>query len=116
MKLVLLSLLLLVLTTPVHAQEKTSGGRFQLIQLSNMRRDQYMLDTQTGKIWSKVCLVTHAGNCEKDAWLAESVEGQNTTMQKLLTESAAMRKFIEKDQKGPASTESGPWEKYKAAE
>lgn len=27
------------------------AGRFQLIQLSDMRQDQFLLDTQTGRLW-----------------------------------------------------------------
>lgn len=32
-----------------------TGGRFQLIQLSEYRRDQYMIDTATGRVWEPVC-------------------------------------------------------------
>jgi len=32
----------------------SSDGRFVFGQISGMRRDQYMLDTQTGQLWQKV--------------------------------------------------------------
>lgn len=31
------------------------GGRFAFGQISDFRRDQYMLDTQTGRMWQIVC-------------------------------------------------------------
>lgn len=33
-----------------------SGGRYVFGQISQYRRDQYMLDTQTGRLWVSVCL------------------------------------------------------------
>ncbi len=36
------------------------GGRYVFGQISALRRDQYMLDTQTGRLWQFVCV-------EKDA-------------------------------------------------
>lgn len=64
---------------------KTTGGRFQLIQLSSARRDQFMIDTQTGKIWSKVCLSggTPDGGCDLDAWALDNVEGINISRDEL---------------------------------
>lgn len=31
------------------------GGRYVFGQISNLRRDQYLLDTQTGRMWRTVC-------------------------------------------------------------
>lgn len=31
------------------------GGRFVFGQISSYRRDQFMLDTQTGRLWQMVC-------------------------------------------------------------
>lgn len=36
-------------------------GSFQLLQLGEYRRDQYLLDTQTGKVWVSVCWGTVSG-------------------------------------------------------
>lgn len=50
-------LLLLVLCSSATAQEhrptvlSAPGGRFVFGQISNMRKDQYMLDTATGRLW-----------------------------------------------------------------
>lgn len=54
----LLALLLLIGTT--QAQDRppavlaAAGGRFVFGQISSMARDQYMLDTQTGRLWQIV--------------------------------------------------------------
>lgn len=55
-----------LVTLPVfhaNAQPVPSGtslasgsGRFVYGQVSNFRRDQFMLDTQTGKLWQLQCL------------------------------------------------------------
>jgi hypothetical protein len=34
----------------------TPGGRFVFGQISQFRRDQFMLDTQTGRLWSMTCV------------------------------------------------------------
>ena len=45
----------------VHAQTTTfsalsaSGGRYVFGQISEYRRDQLMLDTQTGRLWQMAC-------------------------------------------------------------
>jgi hypothetical protein len=55
--------LLILVTVPAAAQADMStataaaapigtGGRFVMGQLTNMRRDQYLLDTKTGRIWA----------------------------------------------------------------
>jgi hypothetical protein len=33
-----------------------SGGRYVFGQVSEARRDQYLLDTQTGRLWRPVCM------------------------------------------------------------
>lgn len=40
----------------------TAGGRYVFGQVSSARRDQFMLDTQTGQLWQLVCL--HAAQGE----------------------------------------------------
>jgi hypothetical protein len=39
---------------PQQKTLSTDGGRFVFGQISEMRRDQYMLDTKTGKLWRTV--------------------------------------------------------------
>lgn len=45
-----------------------NGGRYVLGQISSMRRDQYLLDTQTGRIWESVNI--GSGNDERMAFRA----------------------------------------------
>ena len=45
-----------------------SGGRYVLGQLSKFRMDQYLLDTQTGRMWQLTCLKDGGGGlCEQGA-------------------------------------------------
>lgn len=36
---------------PDTAGIKNKNGRYRLKQISNFRKDQYMLDTETGRVW-----------------------------------------------------------------
>ncbi|MGE4131883.1 MAG: hypothetical protein AB7F86_09605 [Bdellovibrionales bacterium] len=67
----------LLLAIPGHAQQNTStgDGRFQLIQLSSMARDQFLLDTRTGKVWQRRCLIPKGNDCDAAGWMQEIVEG-----------------------------------------
>jgi uncharacterized ParB-like nuclease family protein len=70
--------MLIILPTLSFANKSntgTSNGRFQLIQLSDMRADQYMIDTQTGKIWNRSCSIPSEtmGGCEVGSWYPEDV-------------------------------------------
>lgn len=60
----------------------TKNGRFQLIQLSDFRRDQYLLDTETGHMWQPVCSKDEAnGVCNGYMYFTEVlVEGVNFTV------------------------------------
>jgi len=40
--------------TPQHKSIMTDNGRFIFMQISEMRRDQYMLDTKLGRLWQVV--------------------------------------------------------------
>lgn len=54
----------------------TSGGRYQLVQISEYRRDQYLLDTQTGRLWGKVCGKNdEKGECAFYYWSEEITVG-----------------------------------------
>ena len=58
-------------------------GRFQLLQLGTARRDQYLLDSQTGRLWARVCMKStslEAGDCAYQAWMVEDVEGITASM------------------------------------
>ena len=52
-------------------------SRFELIQLGNMRRDQYLLDKQTGQLWQPTCMVSGKDSgidCKYSAWMKQDVE------------------------------------------
>lgn len=72
---------------------QTNTGRFQLIQLSDMRRDQYMIDTQTGKIWSKGCEVSeNTTSCLYEVWWPQDVVGINATLEQVSKRAAILEK------------------------
>ena len=54
-------------------QQKTlasPGGRFVFGQISDYRRDQYMLDTATGRLWQKVCAKSDEKSTSQDDCIA----------------------------------------------
>lgn len=53
--------------------------RFEIVQLGTFRRDQFLLDKETGQIWGKVCLVPGKGgaDCEYLAWMKDDIESIN---------------------------------------
>jgi hypothetical protein len=69
--------ILIISPLSANAKVKTEGGRFQLIQLNEMRRDQFMIDTQTGELWQRLCLSpgTQSGDCDAYVWRKEIIEG-----------------------------------------
>lgn len=81
-------LLLLLLTVQVQAQNmkniKSEGGRYQIMQLNDMARSQYLIDTHTGKIWNRQCGSSKNGECSYNVWAAEDVEGITLSGDKIL--------------------------------
>ena len=53
---ILFCALLFSASAVADAKLATINGRYVFAQISNMRRDQYLLDTQTGKLWRVVCI------------------------------------------------------------
>jgi hypothetical protein len=47
-----------------------SNQRYVFGQISEFRRDQYMLDTRTGRLWQKVCAKNSDPNAKSDDCLA----------------------------------------------
>ncbi len=75
--------LVLALSLMAAGAPPANEGRFQLLQLGTMRRDQYLLDSHTGKIWARVCMRSasqEAGDCAYQAWLVEDIEGITASM------------------------------------
>ena len=64
-KLVLLVAIQIVSITSFAAEKHagTSCGRYQIIQISDMRRDQFLIDTETGALWNAVCHSSKNGEC-----------------------------------------------------
>ena len=58
-----------------------SHADFELVQLGTMRRDQYLIDKKTGRVWVKTCMYSKPGNtgadCDYAAWTKEDVQGLN---------------------------------------
>lgn len=80
-----LSILLFISISAYAKNENTStfGGRFQLIQLSDARRDQYLLDTQTGKMWNPSCFVGGPTDCVYSAWTPVDVQGISASLSEM---------------------------------
>lgn len=98
MKKTLLSLAILCGLNANGAQ-KTEGGRFQLIQLGDMRRDQYLLDTQTGKLWTPVCQNGSGADCDYKAFMEVDVEQISISKKEIYKKSEELRVYIEKTSK-----------------
>jgi len=45
-------------TTGHQGSLSAAGGRYVFGQISESRRDQYMLDTQTGRLWVQACIAS----------------------------------------------------------
>lgn len=61
-------------------------GRYQIVQLGTMRRDQFLLDTVTGSLWSRTCWVSSkkdSSSCGMDVWESELIEGLPWTREQL---------------------------------
>ncbi len=86
------ALLLFILCGSAYAESprntKSEAGKFQLIQLSESRFDQYLLDSQTGRMWQSSCEVTGDGSgpasCKYLVWLPVDLLGINATEGQIL--------------------------------
>lgn len=81
---VLLCLALMFMAGSVSAQAPTkqtspsTPGRFQLVQLGDSRTDQYLLDTQTGRVWHTACATpseTAVNKCAREMFDELEVSG-----------------------------------------
>ena len=70
------------------AEEPSSNlGRYKLLQLGTMRRDQFLLDTATGRMWTNVCPVPGKGlDCKYSYWSEEDVSGLNKKVSEIVEE------------------------------
>ncbi|MFV3409695.1 hypothetical protein ACNH6C_13870 [Bdellovibrio bacteriovorus] len=81
--------------------ESSSGGRFQIIQLSDFRRDQYLIDTQTGKMWQKSCLIAGPDNteCAYGPWLTVDIENVTMDYGAIDKKAKTLKKMMEESSK-----------------
>lgn len=86
-------------------QVSETPGRFQLIQLSEMRRDQFLLDTATGKIWNKVCIRFESGECKSGGWSLEAIEGITLSPAAWLALGKAPAEEKKKTEESPANVQ-----------
>jgi hypothetical protein len=96
MKAILISLIVLM-ALPAAAQKASKDGRFQVLQISNMRRDQILIDTQTGKMWHYTCLVrdsSDASECASSAWMADEIEGITKSKKDIYKEAMELERII----------------------
>ncbi len=63
----------------LKAGESTSNGRFQVLQLSEFRKDQILIDSQTGNLWRYSC-ANGETNC---FWAKEAIEDMNFSAQQI---------------------------------
>lgn len=81
------------------AGQKSEGGRFQILQISDMRRDQYMIDTQTGNLWSSTCISKENNECAYGAFMKVDVEDINIKKSAILKKASDIDKYIENGKK-----------------
>lgn len=89
--LLLISILFAIGASAFANNNSTGNGRFQLIQLSSMRQDQFMIDTRTGKIWQRTCL-GNDGQCALEAWQLMEIEGITHSEKSILDEAQFLSK------------------------
>jgi|GEM_PF-6867276 len=62
-------------------QNQLQVGRYTIVQLGTFRRDQYLLDTATGQVWSQYCGTGAKGpDCDYSYWNKLDIIGLNTTI------------------------------------
>lgn len=65
----------LIFVAPVAAMaDGSKDGRFQVVAI---HRDQFLIDTQSGRLWKRVCVEVIAGDCKGPIWDKEFVQDLN---------------------------------------
>lgn len=97
-KTLLLAMILLSSASLANETKKfpkgSSGGRFQIVQISDYRRDQYLIDTETGNIWSMVCASGAVDNCSYAAFTKIDVEGVNISRKEMMKKAAESDDYL----------------------
>lgn len=63
---------------PANKSLSAENGRFVFGQISEYRRDQYMLDTKTGRLWRTVVISIGEGENKQEVTLLEPILYQNS--------------------------------------
>ena len=70
-------------SSQVHPALAAAGGRFVFGQVSDFQRDKYLLDTQTGRMWTIVCIGPESnGQCPRglQPLLFVDLKGETTSV------------------------------------
>lgn len=74
----------------INCYAKNSDGRFELVQLGEMRADQFLLDTKTGRVWKRLCLIPGGTTgCHTEYWAQQDVAGITANEHQILKRAAA---------------------------
>lgn len=99
-----LHLSLMLLTASISsADQKHSGsrdGRFQVVQISEYRRDQFLIDTHTGTLWKSICGQKEGDDCTYSYWSKEDIEGITATRQEIRSILKALSTSSRKSESG----------------
>lgn len=59
----------------------SKDGRFQIVQISEFRQDQFLIDSQTGRLWRAVCAAPGDGlnQCRYTIWEPQDIIGITTS-------------------------------------
>lgn len=116
--------LLIAIAIAIPSFSFAGPGRYQLVQLGVARADQFLLDTETGKIWRSMCgHQSGTNNCDYEYWEPMDVMGvsatQDEVFQKIKAKSFDPQKYVQENSKQPSiddltphPNQHGPWEKY----
>lgn len=92
------------------AAAKGSGGskdgRFQVLQLGEMRRDHYLIDTHTGVLWNKVCAVSRKSDCAMHIWEKQYIQDVTESTKALDRRASELQKFIDEQEKSGPNQDS----------
>lgn len=95
-----------IASTAFGAGKKSENGRFQIVQISDMRRDQYLIDSQTGTLWTSVCVSRQGEECVYSAFTKVDVEGINVSYKEIFQKGSNLDEAIQNRSKKPLDENS----------
>jgi hypothetical protein len=78
-----------------QANISSTNGRYAIGQISQSRQDQFVLDTQTGRVWRVTCKVANAPLCERFVLKAVGY-GDETDSETVLPDESTKQKYLHK--------------------